>query len=466
MSLSVVAVNEVTAGAARALFYKENGDFGENTDELKARRFEGKLGQISMLNRDQGITIVIGLGKAELDSTLIRKVGGYLTKGAWKIPAVAVELNELSDAANAQAFAEGVLLGSYQYSEYKTEKKPCELETVNVVGGNEAGIERGLRTAQATIFARDLINEPAATMTPRRLAEVAQNVAQTHGLDITVWDENDIEREGLGGLRGVSLGSAEPARLIQLRYNSPNAKQTIAIVGKGITFDSGGLSLKPSDGMLTMKTDMSGAAAVVATMSALADLKVDANVLGIMCCTENMPGGRAQKLGDVLRTRNGKTIEVANTDAEGRLVLADGLSIAAENKVDVIIDLATLTGAAIVALGREISCVMANNDTLRSAMERAGENAGEPSWPLPLPPEYRKHIESEIADMKNLGKPGEAGTIAGAMLLKEFVGDIPWAHLDIAGPARSEVDEGMFVKGATGVGVRTLLELLRQTVPT
>jgi len=234
----------------------------------------------------------------------------------------------------------------------------------------------------------------------------------------------------------------------------------VVLVGKGITFDSGGLSLKTAGGMETMKTDMSGAAAVIAALSACGDLGVRVRVTALTPVTENMPGGRATKPGDVLTIRNGSTIEVLNTDAEGRLVLADGLSLAAEMRPDAIVDLATLTGACVVALGTSVAGLFGNDDDLNARVEAASARAGEPTWPLPMPDVYKKHIESDVADMKNVGKAGQAGAISAALLLARFVDDVPWVHLDIAGPARSDENDGVVTKGGTGFGVRTLLELL------
>jgi leucyl aminopeptidase len=300
-------------------------------------------------------------------------------------------------------------------------------------------------------------------MTPSRLADEARAAAEAGGVSVSVWGPEEIAEERLGGLHGVALGSAEEARLIRLEYSPEGAGAdvpTVALVGKGITFDSGGLSLKTGDGMMTMKTDMSGAAAVIAAMSALRDLDVPVRVIGIVPATENMPGGRAIKPGDVLRFRNGKTAEVLNTDAEGRLVLADGLSLAAEERPAAIIDLATLTGACVVALGRSIAGVMGNDEALVGRVRAAADAAGEPVWPLPLPASYRKDIDSEIADMKNIGKAGAAGALVAGLFLQEFVDGVPWAHLDIAGPARADADDGWIRRGGTGFGVRTLLELL------
>jgi leucyl aminopeptidase len=321
--------------------------------------------------------------------------------------------------------------------------------------------------AEAVCFARDLVNEPPSTMSPALLAAAVQErLAGGSGVTVEVWDEDRIVAERLGGLLGVARGSAEPPRLIRAVYEPADPVQVdgkvphVVLVGKGITFDSGGLSLKTPEGMTTMKTDMSGAAAVMAAVSACADLGVRLRVTAIAPVTENMPGGRATKPGDVLTIRNGRTIEVLNTDAEGRLVLADGLSLAAESAPDAIVDLATLTGACVVALGRSIAGLFGNDDALVARVGAASERAGEPTWPLPLPAQYRGDIDSEVADMKNVGKSGQAGAIAAAMLLERFVGDVPWAHLDIAGPARSDDDDGILTKGGTGFGVRTLLELV------
>jgi leucyl aminopeptidase len=321
-------------------------------------------------------------------------------------------------------------------------------------------VDRGARIAGAVALARDLVNEPAGAVTPTRLAEVATELGESEGLTVTVLDEVAIANEGLGGLMGVAQGSAEPPRLIELVYEPPGARGTLALVGKGITFDSGGLSLKTADGMETMKTDMSGAAAVLATMSVLPALAPKVKVIGIIPTTENMPGGRAIKPGDVLKIRNGKTVEVLNTDAEGRLVLADGLSLAVEAGVDAIVDLATLTGACMVALGRTIAGLMGNDDGLAEQVGAAADRAGERVWPLPLPDEYRRKIDSEVADIKNTGGDRYGGALTAGLFLKEFVDGVPWAHLDIAGPARSEEDAAYTPKGASGFGVRTLVELV------
>jgi len=372
-----------------------------------------------------------------------------------------------------QAVAEGAVLATYRFVAHKSETEGGRIESFVVAGADldddamAEGAGRGAAVAGAVCLARDLVNEPPSSMTPSRLAAAAAElVGGRPGVTVEVWDEDRIATERLGGLLGVARGSAEPPRLVRGSYEPADPVEIdgrvphVAIVGKGITFDSGGLSLKSADGMVTMKTDMSGAAAVLATLSACADAGVRVRVTAIAPMTENMPGGRATKPGDVLTIRNGHTIEVLNTDAEGRLVLADGLTLAIEEQPDAVIDLATLTGACVVALGDSIAGVFGSDDELVDRVRAASERAGEPMWPLPLFDGYRSHIDSEVADMKNIGKAGQAGAISAALLLARFVEGTPWVHLDIAGPARSDDDAGVLVKGGTGFGVRTLLEVL------
>ncbi|HMK62840.1 MAG TPA: leucyl aminopeptidase [Acidimicrobiales bacterium] len=372
-----------------------------------------------------------------------------------------------------QAVAEAAVLASYRFTVHKSSAEANTIATM-VIGGLgiepevlSAGVRRGQLTAEAACFARDLVNEPPSTMSPSRLADAfVRFAAGRPGLGVEIWDERRIAAERLGGLLAVARGSIEPPRLVRASFDPADPVvgdgrvPHVVLVGKGITFDSGGISLKSPESMMTMKTDMSGAAAVLATVAVCGELGVRVKVTAIAPVTENMPGGRAQKPGDVFTARNGKTIEVLNTDAEGRLVLADGLSLAAELEPDAIVDLATLTGAAVVALGGSIAGIFANNEALMELLGQAAESAGERAWPLPLAEEYRPHIESEVADMKNIGKAGQAGAIVAALLLERFVDELPWAHLDIAGPARSEENSGVFTKGGTGFGVRLLLEFL------
>jgi leucyl aminopeptidase len=459
LGVPVFSGGEVPAGAGAEL----DGHW------LSERHFEAKPGETLALPADDGTTVIaVGMGaRDDVTAETLRKGAAALVRAAWHSPAVATTLvaaaPELDGAAAVQAVVEGAALAAYRFTRYKGDPHPCLLETFTVVAEGraaESGLQRGNRVVAAVTMARDLVNEPAGAMTPSRLADVAAEAAAGGRLELTVWDEVDIASENLGGLEGVARGSDEPARLIRLAWEPPNPRARIALVGKGITFDSGGLSIKSAEGMETMKTDMSGAAAVLATMAALPDLAPDVAVLAIVPATENMPGGHATKPGDVLKARNGKTIEVLNTDAEGRLVLADGLSLAVEAGVDAIVDLATLTGACIVALGPKIAGLMGNHEAWIDQVRTAADRAGEKVWPLPLPQEYRRSIDSEIADVKNIGSDRYGGALTAGLFLREFVGDVPWAHLDIAGPARSGDDDGYVRKGGTGWGVRTLLELV------
>lgn len=475
-------------------------------------RFTGALGtELSMgaAGAGQVELVLVGVGEARgFDLDTLRILGASALRSAGRARAVLVVVPASligsagdaggvdDDAAHAagragRALAEGVVLGSYRFTPYKSDRdeEPHEsgsegawtsdapgggaIQRVVVAVGSPVplgaiaeGIAKGVRLARATWFARDLVNEPPSSLTPSTLADwVRAELAASPDVEVEIWDEHRITAEHLGGLLGVARGSAEEPRLIWARYRPAQpvrvdgAVPHLVLVGKGITFDSGGLSLKTAAGMTTMKTDMSGAAAVLAAVSACGEMGVAVQVTAIAAVTENMPGGRAIKPGDVLRARNGKTIEVLNTDAEGRLVLADALSLASELQPDAIVDVATLTGACVVALGGQIAGVMGNDDGLVARVRAAADRAGEKTWPLPLPDEYRAHIDSEVADMKNVGKNGQAGAIAAALLLENFVGATPWAHLDIAGPARSDEERGLLAKGGTGFGVRTLVSL-------
>ena len=410
-----------------------------DVEYLEQRGFEGNVGETMVVpssGADSLTVVAVGVGKQEkVDAEVVRRAAAAFVKAVWKDTRVGFAL---PSGWSAQAFAEG------------------------------AALERGARLAGAVALARDLINEPANDLTPQRLAEVAAEIVEREGgLELTVLDESAITAERLGGLLGVAAGSTVPPRLIELVYEPPDgaARGTVALVGKGITFDSGGLSIKPADGMETMKTDMSGAAAVLGAMSTLPAFAPPVKVIGIVPATENMPGGSAVKPGDVLRIRNGKTVEVLNTDAEGRLVLADGLSLAVEAGVDAILDLATLTGACKVALGARVAGLMGNHDGWQGQVRAAADRAGEAVWPLPLPNEYRKSIDSDIADLKNISSGRWGGALTAGLFLREFVADVPWAHLDIAGPARSDDDEGYLTKGGTGFGVRTIVEALMAFEP-
>ena len=455
------AVNDASGGSLEA-FMAEAGFEGKPEETLAVPA--GKLAARAVL--------LVGLGdKKTVSADRIRRAAAAVVRRSPKAKTVATTLLDTVPTggdrfAAAQALAEGAALGAYKFLRYKEKSEAPALEKVLVLGKKDpsvqGGLDRGVAVAAAVGWARDLVNEPAGAMTPIQLAEEARRAAEEGGLSIEVLDEVEIANQGLGGLLGVSLGSEQPPRLVKLTYEPPGGKArgTVALVGKGITFDSGGLSLKPAEGMETMKTDMSGAAAVIGAMSVLRAAGVPTRVIGFVPTTENMPGGRAIKPGDVLKIRNGKTVEVLNTDAEGRLILADGLSLAAEEKPDAVIDLATLTGACMVALGIKVAGLMGNDDGWIDQVRQGAERAGESVWHLPLPQEYRKDLDSEIADLKNISGGRYGGALTAGLFLSEFTGDIPWVHLDIAGPARAPGDDGYIAKGGTGFGVRTLVEVL------
>ncbi len=445
--------------------------------------FTARPGQVSVVRDLTGGTtvVLVGLGAPSQTSperwrraaaSLVR-AGGEGGRGALLVPDSGDDTGSIFGAHEAQAVAEGAQLATYRYDAYKSTKAPGHIETLVLVSGEGAdlvglnvGVRRGLRTAQAVVFARNLINTPPSDLNPHEFAaQVVEELAHSPGVDVEVWEVDRITEEHLGGLLGVSRGSSQTPVFVKAHYvpievPSDAPRPHVVLVGKGITFDSGGLSLKTADGMTTMKTDMSGAAVVLATISACADLGIDLEVTALAPVTENMPGGSAIKPGDVLTIRNGATIEVLNTDAEGRLVLADALSLAVEMAPAAIIDIATLTGAVSVALGTSIAGLFSNDVALEKSLLSASAASGEQLWALPMPDEYNEHIDSEVADMKNIGRAGQAGSIAAALLLKRFVGTVPWAHLDIAGTGRSAETQGYFTKGGTAFGVRTFLAYL------
>ena len=372
----------------------------------------------------------------------------------------------------ALAVAEGALLGTYRFDRYRSRPRSGRrhLRNVTVAAGKaprkeiDAGLARGERLASATSFARDLVNEPAGALTPPRMTEIAREAAQRSGIDITVIGPDEMRRMGMGGILGVSQGSHHPPQLIELGYRpSGKPSRKVALIGKGITFDSGGLSIKSAEGMETMKCDMAGSATVLATLASLPEFAPSVEVVGLMGMAENMPGGGAIRPGDVLKIMNGKTVEVRNTDAEGRLVLADVLSyVSTLDGVDAAVDLATLTGACVVALGPMSAGVMGNDRALVGDLLKSAERAGEKMWELPLYPEYREHIRSDIADVKNTGIRW-GGAITAGLFLQEFVRpDLSWAHIDIAGPAFGDKEYSYIKKGGTGAGVRTLIRYLTE----
>jgi leucyl aminopeptidase len=368
----------------------------------------------------------------------------------------------------AEAAAEGLGLGAYGFDRYKSENGDERLSKVTVVGsGRSDGTKRsgadGVRRAEILVdavgWARDLVNTPAGDLPPAQLAREAQKMARANGLTCTVWAEAELRKRGFGGLLGVGQGSVNPPRLIQLTYAGAGEARPIALTGKGVAFDSGGLSIKDAKGMESMKIDMGGAATMLATMKAIARLKPKVNVIAAIPSAENMPSGSAVKPGDVIRHYGGTTSEVLNTDAEGRLILADALALLAGKEPTCIVDAATLTGACMIALGTDIGGVLGNDDELVGEIVSAGRATGEPIWQLPLHREYRKLIDSNVADIKNVGDRW-GGAITAALFLAEFVGDVAWAHLDIAGPTFSEKAHDLGPKGATGFPVRTLVRFV------
>jgi len=451
-----------------------SGDAPADAGQLANAGFEGRAQEIHTWPVDGRIAALAGVGGVdEVDLRSLRRVAAAIVRAFDRHRRIAIRLpvgTDLDDNDMRRALAEGAVLGSYRFADYKSDSKQAKLRRVDVVGGAgtkaQAALDLGALVASAQTLARDLVNEPGGSLTAPVFARRAALIARKNGVKVKVWDEAAIKKAKLGGLLGVNRGSTNPPRFVEFTYE-PAGKPTgtLALVGKGITFDAGGLSIKTSQGMMTMKCDMGGAAAVVGAVSALGRAEVKCRVRGFVPMTDNMLGGDATRPGDVLKIRNGKTIEVLNTDAEGRLVLADALSIASEAKPDAIVDLATLTGACMVALGPKIAGVMGNNDAWLAQVEASGSNTGERVWRLPMPADYKKMFESSVADMKNIGGP-HGGAITAGLLLQEFVADgIPWAHIDIAGPAFTDSDDAEITKGGTGFGVRLLIDLARNFRP-
>ena len=441
---------------------------------IETGEFSGKSGESAYVHNTGSLKasrlLLMGYGKKEeFSADNVRRMAGAAARtlrGKKSRTFAFLRRSDLNIGESAQAATEGALLSLYDIDKYhtsdKTENHLDQMILITVDGVDElrAGIETGRIIAEATNFARDVINEPANIMTPTELARRAEDTAHSYALELDVLDEARMKELGMGSLLGVAQGSAEPAKLIVLRYTpKTESDETIAIVGKGITFDTGGISIKPADGMEKMKYDMAGGATTIGAMRAIAQLKPAVNVIGIVPATENMPGGRSQRPGDVVRAMTGKTIEVINTDAEGRLVLADAVAYARKLGATKIVDLATLTGAVSIALGDVYVAVLGSDQTWIDEIISAGKKAGEKIWQLPLDKEYREQIKSEIADIKNIGGR-KAGTITGAYFIREFVEDTPWAHLDIAGTAWNDSNKPHLSAGPTGVCVRTLVKLV------
>ena len=441
---------------------------GENTSQelvnkyvVEKDHFEGKLGQTYLIhtlgNSFADKILVVGFGKREeFDHNKIREAVAKAVKKLNQIKAKKVVFDFDVNADYGKSAVIGAMIADYAYDKYKSEKAH-HIEEIYFLRFSKNDIEEGIIFGEAIKFTRDLANTPAQIATPEKLAELAKGF---EGIETKVFDKSEIERMGMGAYLAVGQGSIHEPKFIHMKYTSANPKKRIAIIGKGICFDSGGLDLKPASSMLTMKDDMSGAACVLGVMQAIVKLRPDIEVHGIIAACENMPSGSSYKPGDILTAKNGKTIEVDNTDAEGRLTLADALCYACELNVEEIIDIATLTGACMVALGTVASGIMGNNETLIHELIETAKDSGENYWQMPMFKEYFSSMKSEIADMKNTGSRN-GGASAAALFLKEFVTDnVKWAHIDIAGTAYLDKPQKEFISGATGVGVRTLLNYI------
>ena len=453
-----------------------------------AGELRGKLGEtVVVYNQSDSLraerVLVVGLGpRAEFGLEAVRRAAAAAARRARELRVAeyvtvlhGAGAGGLAPQSAAEALAEGTLLALYRYDHLRTlsDDERFEVQRATVIERDAArlpaireGLRRGTLLAEATMTARDLAQGPANLVTPAYLADQARAVAERHGFACQVYGLDEIRELRMGGLLAVNQGSANPPRFVVMRYQGPGARKRLAVVGKGITFDSGGISLKPAEHMHYMRHDKSGAAAVVGFMQAARTLELPVEAIGIFAATENMPSGSAYRPGDVIRSRSGKTMEILNTDAEGRVILADALTYAVEQEPDAIVDLATLTGACVVALGHVASGLFSNDEQLTALLRQAGEVSGERVWPMPMWPEYGDLIKSHIADIKNVGGRA-AGAITAAWFLRHFVQDRPWAHLDIAGTAWTESAWGelppyLLKDAATGVGVRLLVHFVRQ----
>jgi leucyl aminopeptidase len=445
----------------------------------KSGELTGKTLETTLLHAPNGLKatrlLVIGAGKRDqFNSATLRKIAGvavrYLkSRSIHKFVFIVREGNATEDSA--QAIAEGVVVGDFETDKYKTDKKNDKfIETVSIAGygdaeksSGEKGITKGRIIGEAQNFTRDLVNEPSNKLTPRVLAEKAQAMAKEAGLAVEVLDEKKIVAMKMGALLSVAQGSVEPPRMIVITYTPANAKPgapVIGLVGKAVTFDTGGISIKPADGMEKMKYDMAGGATMIGIMRALAALKPNVKVICVVPATENMPGGRAQKPGDIQTAMSGKTIEVLNTDAEGRLILADAVHYAKQLGATHLVDAATLTGAIVVALANVNVGVFGSDQPWTDKLLASAKAAGEKMWQLPMDDEYREFIKGSFADIQNIGSGKGGGSITGAWFIREFAGDTPWIHLDIAGTAWNDDAKPWLAKGPTGVALRTLVHLV------
>ncbi len=476
LAVAVFKDEKPDAGLLKSLDQAVGGLIAE---VIKAEEFAAKEGETAYFHvtgkelRARRV-LLIGCGdRATYKAAKINQMAGSASRflRSKNVKSIGILPRADGDAEKiAQTTITGAVMGLFEPDKYRTkDKEEREIDSMTVIaeGADEKalgrGAERGRIIGESTNFTRDLANEPGAYMTPTILADRAKSVAKEFGLSVDILDQKQMEKLGMGGLLGVSRGSDEPPKLIILKYQPSRFRSSkgelLALVGKGITFDSGGISLKPGENMELMKYDMTGAATVIGTMRAIAQLKPSVPVLGVAPCSENLPSGKATKPGDVLRAMTGKTIEVINTDAEGRLVLADAIAYAKKLGATKIIDMATLTGAVSIALGDVHTAILGTDQELIDGVIAAGKEVGERFWQLPLDDDYTKQIKSDIADIKNVGGK-KAGTITAAAFLKEFSEETPWAHLDIAGTAWADPATPYRSKGPTGIAVRTLVEFI------
>lgn len=461
---------------------------GKITQMIECGEISGKFREFTMIHTEKiasSRVLLMGLGKKnEFDLDKIRSMSGRAARILRRINCKHVAYSSftglgLDPEESARCIVEGIILGLYHFKKYITtrpQKEPIEKITIlakneGEISGIEKGIKKGKILAEANNLARDLVNEPANVMTPTYFADKALAISSELGMEIEILDASEMKERGMGAFMAVAIGSEEPPKMVTLKYVGKEGAPTLGLVGKGITFDSGGLCLKPSDSMLRMYGDCSGACAVLGAIYAIAKMGLPINVIAVMPMTENMPSGKAFKTGDIVKSYSGKTIEIVNTDAEGRLILADALTLAKEKGADYIVDIATLTGGCVVALGVIASGIMGNNEKLIEMVKKAGNIAGENMWQLPLYEDYFAQIHSDVADMENSGGR-EASPCTAGMFLKQFVSDdTPWVHIDIAGTAMIERERTPYLKkpylpkeGGTGVGVRTLYHLAEMLV--
>ncbi|QQS23771.1 MAG: leucyl aminopeptidase family protein [Actinomycetota bacterium] len=476
-----VAADVPTGATALGLLLSPSGDVpprvGLDRARLEALGFDGSLGSTLVVpSADAPIVVVSGIGDAP-DASALRDAAAAFAHATGKLDQLAVQLpavDGVADEVAAEAVVEGVVLSRYSYDALRKKAAGTPVAALTLVadGGRssaaEAGASRGRVLAGATAMSRDLANTPHNYLSAAKFADLAVELGPERGLEVEIFGKDQLREMRMGGILGINAGSVEPPRMIQLTYRpagSPTAR--LALVGKGVMYDSGGLSLKPSDQWhAQMKNDMSGAAAVFATMCALKELGCTAEVVGYLMCTDNMPSGTATALGDVLTMRNGKTVEVMDTDAEGRLVIADALVLAAEAKPDAIFDIATLTGSAARALGSEMAAVMGNDQALVEQVKAAAAISGELVWQFPMHRPYRRMLDSLTADMTNCAPVGLPDAILSALFLSEFVGDSPWAHIDIAGPSQADARRSVLVPGCSGFGARLLAHAVCAFTPT